>query len=100
MISPRHEEARKVASVVRGRLKSEGAIGLENCPVIILRRMDLGAESCKDLLHYVPGRVVGFHTRTAGGFEPGQKWTVRETNRETVTLERNGQVRQFNHLQG
>ena len=95
MISPRHEEARKVASVVRRRLEAEGAIGLENYPVMVLCRMDLGPESCRDLLHYVPGRVVGFHTRAAGGFKPGEKWTVRRTNCETVTLERNGQVRQF-----
>jgi hypothetical protein len=96
MISPCHEEARKVASVVRQRLKAEGAIGLENYHVSVLRRMDLGPESCRDLLHYVPGRVVGFHTRTAGGFKPGEKWTVRETNCETVTLERHGQIREFN----
>ena len=95
MISPRHEEARKVASVVRERLKAEGTIGLENYAVNILRRIDLGAESRKDLLHYVPGRVVGFHTRTAGGFKPGEKWTVRRTNCETVTLERNGKMRDF-----
>src|SRR5215471_12351791 len=42
-----------------------------------------------------PGRVVGFHTRTSGGFKPGERWTVRETNCETVTLERDGRVRQF-----
>jgi hypothetical protein len=57
--------------------------------------MDLGPESCRDLLHYAPGRVVGFHKRTAGGFRPGEKWIVRQTNCESVTLERNGQVRQF-----
>jgi hypothetical protein len=57
--------------------------------------MDLGDESWRDLLHYAPGRVVGFHTRTAGGFRPGEKWTVRRANCETVTLERNGKVRQF-----
>jgi len=95
MISPRHEEARKVDSVVRERLKAEGAIGIENYPVSVLRRMDLGPESYRDLLHYTPGRVVGFHTHTAGGFRPGEKWTVRQINCETVTLERNGQVRQF-----
>jgi hypothetical protein len=95
MISPRHEEARKVASVVRERLKAEGTIGLENYPVSVLRRMDLGPESCRDLLHYVPGRVVGFHTRTAGGFKPGEKWTVRRTNCETVKLERDGKIREF-----
>jgi hypothetical protein len=39
--------------------------------------------------------VVEFHTRTAGGFRPGEKWTVRETNCETATLECNGQARQF-----
>ena len=55
--------------------------------------MDLGPESCRDLLHYLPGRVVGFHTRRAGGYKPGEKWTVRERNCETVTLERNGKVR-------
>jgi hypothetical protein len=95
MISPRHEEARKVASIVRERLKAEGAIGLENYSVSILRRMDLEPKSCRDLLHYVPGRVVEFHTRTAGGFRPGEKWTVREANCETVTLECNGRARQF-----
>ena len=57
--------------------------------------MDLGLEALQDLLHYAPGRVVGFHSRTAGGFRPGEKWTVRETNCETVTLEHNGKVRQF-----
>ena len=95
MISPRHEEARKVASVVRERLKAEGAVGAEDYTVVVLRRMDLGPESCRDLLHYAPGRVVGFHTCTAGGFRPGEKWTVKQTNCETVTLERNGQARQF-----
>jgi hypothetical protein len=95
MISPRHEEARKVAAVVRQQLKAEGAIGAEDHTVTILRRMDLGPEACRDLLHYAPGRVVGFHSRTAGGFRPGEKWTVRETNCDTVTLEHNGKVRQF-----
>jgi hypothetical protein len=95
MISPRHDEARKVAVVVRHRLKAEGAIGAEDHAVTVLRRMDLGPEACRDLLHYAPGRVVGFHTRTAGGFKPGQKWIVRETNCETLTLERNGKVRRF-----
>jgi AAA domain len=82
MISPRHEEARKVAAVVRQKLKVEGAIGAEDHAVTVLRRMDLGSEACRDLLHYMPGRVVGFHSRTAGGFRPGEKWTVRETNCE------------------
>jgi hypothetical protein len=88
MISPRHEEARKVAAVVRQQLKAEGAIGAEDHAVTVLRRMDLGPEVRGDLLHYAPGRIVGFHSRTAGGFRPGEKWTVRGTNCETVTVER------------
>jgi len=95
IISFRHAEARKVAAVVRQQLKAEGAIGAEDHAVTVLRRMDLGPEACRDLLHYAAGRVVGFHSRTAGGFRPGEKWTVRETNCETVTLERNAEVRQF-----
>jgi hypothetical protein len=95
MISSRHEEARKVTTVVRQQLKAKGAMGAEDHEVTVLRRMDLGPEACRDLLHYAPGRVVGFHSRTAGGFRPGEKWTVRETNSETVTLEHNGKVRQF-----
>ena len=96
MISLRHEEARKVGAVVRHRLKAEGAIGAEDHAVTVLRRIDLEPEARRDLLHYAPGRVVGFHTRTAGGFKPGEKWTVGETNCETVTLERNGKVRHLN----
>ena len=42
MISPRHEEARKVAAVARRELKAEGAIGAEDHAVTVLRRMDLG----------------------------------------------------------
>jgi conjugative relaxase-like TrwC/TraI family protein len=95
LISPRHEEARKVAALVRRKLKAEGALGAEDHAVTVLRRMDLGSEACRDLLHYAPGRVVGFHSRTAGGFRPGEKWTVKETNCQTVTLESNGKVRQF-----
>jgi conjugative relaxase-like TrwC/TraI family protein len=95
MISPRHEEARKVAAVVRQQLKAEGAIGAEDHGITVLRRLDLGPEACRDLLHYAPGRVVGFHSRTAGGFRPGEKWTVRETNCGSVTLEHNGNVREF-----
>ena len=56
MISPRHEEARKVAAIVRQQLKAEGAIGAEDHAVTVLRRMDLGSEACRDLLHYAPGR--------------------------------------------
>jgi AAA domain len=95
MISPRHEEARKVAAVARQKLKAEGAIGAEDHTVTVLRRMDLGSEVCRDLLHYAPGRVVNFHSRTAGGFRPGEKWIVRETTCETVTLESNGKTREF-----
>jgi hypothetical protein len=68
---------------------------IEDHAVTILRRMDLGTEARKDLLHYTPGRVAAFHNRTQGGFRPGEKWTVREANCETVTLERNGQFRRF-----
>ena len=66
MISPRYEEARKVAAIVRQHLKAEGAIGAEDHAVNVLRSMDLGPEACRDLLHYALGRVVGFHSRTAG----------------------------------
>src|SRR5258708_9265157 len=54
MISPRHEEARKVAAVVRQQLKAEGAIGEEDHAVSVLRRLDLGREACRDLFHYTP----------------------------------------------
>ncbi|MBV8969722.1 MAG: relaxase domain-containing protein [Verrucomicrobia bacterium] len=95
VISVRHEEARKVAAVVRHRLKAEGVISAEDHAVTVLRRMDLGLEARRDLLHYAPGRVVGFHTRMAGGFKPGEKWTVQEMSCESLMLERNGKVRHF-----
>src|SRR5262249_30091290 len=65
MISPRHGEARKAAPVVRQQLKSEGAISAEDHVVTVLRRIDLKSEARRDLLHYAPSRVVGFHMRTA-----------------------------------
>src|SRR6516162_9008742 len=95
MICPRHEEARKVAAAVRQKLKALGAIGAEDHPVKVLRRLELGLEACGYLLHYAPGRVIGFHTRTTGGFRPGEKWIAKGTNCETITLERNGRVRQL-----
>jgi hypothetical protein len=65
--------------------------------VAVLRRMDLGPEACRDLLHYARGRLVELRTRAMGGFKPGEKWTVRQTNCETIALERNGKVRQFKY---
>ncbi len=56
LIFPRHEEARKVAAVVRQQLKAEGAIGAKKNAVTVLRRMDLGREARQDPLHYAPGR--------------------------------------------
>jgi hypothetical protein len=84
MISPRHEEARKVAAIVRQQLKAQGAMGAEDHAVKVLRRLDLGPEACLDLLHYAPGRVIGFHTRTAGGFRPGEKWTVETRDKAAL----------------
>ena len=72
MICPRHEEARKVAAIVRQRLKAQGAIGEEDHGVKVLRRLELGREECRDLLYYAPGRVIGFHTRTSEGFKPAK----------------------------
>jgi hypothetical protein len=95
MISPRHEEARKIAAIVRRQLKAKGAIGAQDHAVKVLRCLELGPAAYRDHLHYAPGRVIGFHTRTAGGFRPGEKWTVRETNCQTITLERGGKTRQF-----
>ena len=95
MISPHHEEARKIAAIVRRQLKARGAIGAPDHSVRVLRRLELGPAAYLDLLHYAPGRVIGFHTRSAGGFRPGEKWTVRETNCDTITLERGGKTRQL-----
>jgi hypothetical protein len=58
--------------MVRRQLKARGAIGAEDHPVKVLRRIELGPAAYRDLLHYGPGRVIEFHTRTAGGFQPGE----------------------------
>jgi len=63
--------------------------------VTVLRRMDLGSEARRDLLHYAPGRIVAFHSCSVGRFRPGEKWTVTQANCETVMLGRNGKVREF-----
>lgn len=86
------ETMRAMESEMQCKVRKAGA---EDHAVKVLRRLDLGREACRDLLHYPPSRVIGFHTRTAGGFRPGEKWTVRETNCQTVTLERDGKIRHF-----
>ena len=77
MISPHHEEARKIAAIVRRQLKARGAIGAQDHSVRVLRRLELGPAAYLDLLHYAPGRVIGFHTRSAGGFRPGESYRQR-----------------------
>jgi len=65
MICPRHEEARKVAAIVRQQLKAEGAIGAADHAVTVLRRMDLGSESVAPSTMQVS---VGDQIRVTAGF--------------------------------
>ena len=44
MISPRHEEARKVAAIVRRQLKAQGAMAKRSARKV-LRRLELGRGS-------------------------------------------------------
>jgi conjugative relaxase-like TrwC/TraI family protein len=79
LASPVHAEARAAAQIVRETLKDEGLIAKEDHKLTRLVRLELEGLELRDPLHYQPGRVIVFHTKTKGGFKAGQKWEIAES---------------------
>ena len=98
MICPRHEEARKVAAIVRQQLKAQGAIGAEEHALTIFPPYRISAPRILPgpltLPAWPSGRIPYAH---GGRVRPGEKWTVRQNELQTPVNTRasNGQVRQF-----
>jgi hypothetical protein len=92
MASPIHVEARSAAAVAREMLKSDCLIGEEDHMLMRLERLDADGPELRDTRHYQPDRVVKFHTKVRGGFNPGDKWRVVEQLDNGQCLLERGQV--------
>lgn len=97
MASPIHAEARSTAAVAREMLKSERLIDAQDHPLIRLERLDVDGPELRDPRHYQAGRVIEFHTKVKGKYQPGQKWRLMEQMDDgSYRVERKGAIGIFN----
>jgi conjugative relaxase-like TrwC/TraI family protein len=76
MAAPTHVECRAASEQVRNILKAEGRIAAEDHQVSRLIDLSVEGPSKRDPLHYAPGRIIIFYSRTKPGFNQGEKWKV------------------------
>jgi hypothetical protein len=105
IVAPIHSECRQIATSVRLALKAEGVIAAAEQTVTRLERLNLTAAQREDVVNYLPGYVIEFHARAAGGFKSGEQWQVigRSKDSETfgpssgrgLVVEKDGQQRFF-----
>jgi hypothetical protein len=97
LASPTHFEARAAAEMVRNILKGEGKIEAQDHTVYRLSRLRVEGKELRDPIHYQPGRVIAFHTKTRTGFMPGTKWQVVENQADgLVKVQWEGVTKLFN----
>jgi len=59
-----------------------------------LEKLNLTKAQREDAINYLPGHVVEFHRRAAGGFKSGEQWQViGSQGRKEIVIERNGERR-------
>jgi conjugative relaxase-like TrwC/TraI family protein len=97
LASPTHFEARAAAEMVRNILKGEGKIEPEDHTITRISRLRVEGKELRDPIHYQPGRVIAFHTKTRTGFMPGTKWQVVENQADgLIKVQREGVTKLFN----
>jgi ATP-dependent exoDNAse (exonuclease V) alpha subunit len=72
IVSPTHGEARRIAAAVRQELRREGLISESEHMFTRLEKLNSTKAQREDAIHYLPGQVIEFHRRAAGGFKSGQ----------------------------
>jgi ATP-dependent exoDNAse (exonuclease V) alpha subunit len=94
IVAPTHGEGRRIAAAVRKELRAEGLIEEAEHVFRRLQKVNLTKAQREDAINYLPGHVVEFHRRVAGGFKSGEQWQVvgRQGRREIV-VEHSGERR-------
>jgi hypothetical protein len=94
IVSPTHGEARRIAVAVRQELRHEGLIGESEHMFTRLEKLNLTKAQREDAIHYLPGHIIEFHRRTAGGFKSGQQWQViGGRSQKEIVVDRYGERR-------
>jgi hypothetical protein len=94
IVAPTHVEGRRIAAAVRKELRAEGLIEETEHTFMRLEKVNLTKAQREDAVNYLPGQVVEFHRRAAGGFKNGERWQVVGTQgRREIVVERNGERR-------
>jgi ATP-dependent exoDNAse (exonuclease V) alpha subunit len=94
IVAPTHREGRRITAAVRKELRAEGLIEEAEHVFTRLQKVNLTKAQCEDAINYLPGHVVEFHRRAAGGFKSGEQWQViGSQGRKEIVVERNGKRR-------
>src|SRR5271166_14076 len=94
IVAPTHGEGRRITAAVRKELRSEGLIEEAEHIFTRLQKVNLTKAQRQDAINYLPGHVVEFHRRAAGGFKSGEQWQViGSQGRKEIVVERNGERR-------
>jgi ATP-dependent exoDNAse (exonuclease V) alpha subunit len=94
IVAPTHGEARRIADAVRKELRAQGLIEGGERTFTRLEKLNLTTAQQEDAINYLPGHVVEFHRRAAGGFKSGEQWLViGSQGRKEIVVERNGERR-------
>jgi conjugative relaxase-like TrwC/TraI family protein len=94
IVAPTHGEGRRIAAAVRKELRAQGLIEEAEHTFTRLEKLNLTKAQCQDAINYLPGHVVEFHRRAAGGFKSGEQWQViGSQGRREIVVERNGERR-------
>lgn len=86
-VAPTHAEAGEVNALVRARLREEGVLTGEDCPVPRLRELPLTEAQRRDPASYHPGLIVQF-ARDAPGIRKGERLRVTQVTPDAVTTAR------------
>jgi hypothetical protein len=94
IVAPTHGEGRRIAAAVRKELRAQGLIEEAEHVFARLEKLGLTKGQREDAINYLPGYVVEFHRRAAGGFKSGEQWQViGSQGRKEIVVERKGERR-------
>ena len=84
LISPTHDEGRKVTDAIRRRMKAAGKLGQERA-VPVLRKLNWSKAERADCRSYYPGIILEL-THGIGGYERGERLEVVNAGKDSVAV--------------